>query len=58
MSQTQFISNTSSPMPTAAKIFLQLLRKLQIGHLQLTTPTGEQFSLVMHINRLARVYTF
>ncbi|WP_288841484.1 cyclopropane-fatty-acyl-phospholipid synthase family protein [uncultured Deefgea sp.] len=40
MNQTQVIQTISRSAPTAAKLFLNLLGRLQHGHLQLITPEG------------------
>lgn len=40
MSQAQTLENLSSYAPTTAKIFLRILSKLHLGHLQLITPDG------------------
>ncbi|MGL4995694.1 MAG: SAM-dependent methyltransferase, partial [Deefgea sp.] len=40
MNQTQVIQSISRSAPTAAKLFLNLLSRLQQGHLQLITPEG------------------
>ncbi|MET3106821.1 cyclopropane-fatty-acyl-phospholipid synthase [Oxalobacteraceae bacterium GrIS 2.11] len=43
MSQTQSFDGMSASIPTAAKVFLNLLRKLKHGHLQVITPEGTRF---------------
>lgn len=40
MSQSQALQTISRSVPTAAKLFLNLLARLQHGHLQLITPEG------------------
>jgi cyclopropane-fatty-acyl-phospholipid synthase len=40
MSQSQVLQTISRSAPTAAKLFLNLLARLQHGHLQLITPEG------------------
>lgn len=40
MNQTQVIQGLSRSVPTAAKLFLNLLGRMQNGHLQLITPEG------------------
>ena len=42
MSQTQLFDTLPDSMPTAARLFLKLLKRLQHGHLQVITPEGNR----------------
>ena len=42
MSQTQSSNDVAQNIPTAGKLFLNLLMRLRVGHLQLITPEGNR----------------
>ena len=44
MSQAKLFEAISPCVPTAAKVFLNLLRRLKFGHLQLITPEGNHYT--------------